>query len=446
MKAKTPSSQLRSACSIIEAKKRKLEHSPSDIEYFIQEMMKNSIEDHQVTAWLMALYLNGMSNKEVDSLTDAMLKSGSQLKPLGKNVIDKHSTGGIGDKTSFILAPIAAAAGVKVPMIAGRGLGHTGGTVDKIEAIKGFNTKLTLEQFQHQLENLGIVLMGQTEDIAPADKKIYALRDVTATVDHIGLITASIMSKKLAESTAGLVLDIKMGNGAFMQNLKDATALAKSLVRTAKRFKKKVVALITDMSQPLGKSIGHSNELIECFEILKGKETGRLAELSFELAAHMILMAGISKNLNEAKVLVQKQITNGSAINILKKMIRQQQGQSEVVDNYELLPLAKNLHLVKAPKKGYLKSVQTKALGEWLIEFGGGRKKKTDIIDYAVGFESLIEVGDLVDKGQVIFQMRIHPHQIDIAKKMESELLKSIFTFSPSKVKKPKLVFKMLRG
>lgn len=446
MKAKIQSSQIRSASSIIEAKKRKLEHPPSDIEYFIQEMMRGSIEDHQVTAWLMALYLNGMTSKEVDALTDAMLKSGSQLRPLGKNVIDKHSTGGIGDKTSFILAPIAAAAGVKVPMIAGRGLGHTGGTVDKIEAISGFNTKLSLAEFQNQLEQLGIVLMGQTEDIAPADKKIYALRDVTATVDHIGLITASIMSKKLAEGTAGLVLDIKMGNGAFMQNIKDATALATSLVRTAKRFKKKVVALITDMSQPLGKSIGHSNELIECFEILKGKEKGRLAELSFDLAAHMILMAGLAKNFNDAKVVVQKQISSGSALKILKTMIKQQGGKEDVLENYNLLPLAKTLYVVKATKKGYLKSVKTKALGEWLIEFGGGRKKKTDVIDYAVGFESLIEIGDFAQKGQPIFQMRIHPHQVEIAKKMETDLVKSIYNFSPQKVKKPKLIFKMLRG
>lgn len=446
MKDKTKNYTLRNAISIIEDKKRKRQHSKQDIEYFIQEMMNNTIEDHQVTAWLMALYLNGMTSAEVDALTDAMLNSGSKVKCLGKNVIDKHSTGGIGDKTSFILAPIAAAAGVKVPMIAGRGLGHTGGTVDKVEAIKGFNTKLTLDEFEKQLDKFGLVLMGQTDSIAPADKKIYALRDVTATVDHVGLITASIMSKKLAEGTAGLVLDIKMGNGAFMQNIKDATTLAKSLVRTAKRFKKKVVALITDMNQPLGKSIGHSNELIECFEILKGKRQGRLAELSFDLAAYMIYLAGIKNNLSDSKALVTEIIKNGRAVTYFKDLINLQNGDPMVIDNYEKLPMAKTIYSVKSKKSGYLKAVETKSLGLWLIEFGGGRKKKTDLIDYSVGFESLIEIGDQVQKGQEIFQMIIHEHQLPIAKKMEQDILNKIFTFSKSKVKKPKLIIKTLKG
>lgn len=446
MKVKTKVAPLRSASSIIEQKKRKKELSKADIEYFIQEMMNNNIEDHQVTALLMALYLNGMSPKEIDSLTDAMLKSGKVLPILGKNVVDKHSTGGIGDKTSFILAPIAAAAGVLVPMIAGRGLGHTGGTVDKIEAISGFNTHLSLEEFQQQLKTLGLVLIGQTADIAPADKKIYALRDVTATVDHVGLITASIMSKKLAEGTSGLVLDIKFGNGAFMQNMKDATLLAKSLVRTAKRFKKKAVALITDMNQPLGESIGHSNELIECLEILKGNKYNRLAQLSIELAAYMIVLAGKAKNFKQALSLAQTTITNGSAIKIFKEMVKKQGGQVEAVDNYKLLPMAKETYTVKATKNGWLKSVKTKDLGLWLIEFGGGRKKKTDNIDYGVGFECLVEVGDYVVKGQEIFKIILHSHQISIAKSFEQNLLKDILVFSPRKTSKLKLTYKIIRG
>jgi pyrimidine-nucleoside phosphorylase len=446
MKGKTIITPIRSASSIIELKKRKKELSPQDIEYFIQEMMKNSIEDHQVTALLMALYLNGMTSKEVDALTDAMLKSGKVLPTPGKNVIDKHSTGGIGDKTSFILAPIAAAAGVQVPMIAGRGLGHTGGTVDKIEAIAGFNTKLSLEDFQKQLKSLGLVLIGQTEDIAPADKKIYALRDVTSTIDHIGLITASIMSKKLAEGAAGLVLDIKVGNGAFMQNAKDATALAKSLVRTSKRFKKKAIALITDMNQPLGQSIGHTNELIECFEILKGKKNNRLSELSLELAAHMIHLAGVCKNYSAAMKLAQKTIDDGSAISMLKKLITAQGGNDQVVDNYNLLPKAKEQYIIKAPRKGFLKSVATKDLGNWLIEFGGGRKKKSDQIDFAVGFECLIQVGDLVQKNQDIFIIHLHPHQMDIAKNFEKNLVNNILKFSATKTKPLKLVYKVIRG
>jgi pyrimidine-nucleoside phosphorylase len=446
MKVKTKISTLRSAVSIIEQKKLKKELSAEDIEYFIQEMMKNNIEDHQVSALLMAIYLNGMSAREVDALTDAMLKSGKSLPFLGKNAIDKHSTGGIGDKTSFILAPIAAAAGVLVPMIAGRGLGHTGGTVDKIEAIKGFHTQMSLEQFQAQLKNIGLVLIGQTSDIAPADKKIYALRDVTSTIDHVGLITASIMSKKLAEGTAGLVLDIKIGNGAFMQNMKDATLLAKSLVRTAKRFKKKAVAIITDMNQPLGQSIGHSNELIECFEILKGRKKNRLSELSIALAAQMIYMAGITTNLKNALLLAQKTITDGSAIKILKEMISAQNGQVAAVDNYQLLPQAKTSVVIKSKKQGWLKSVATKELGNWLIEFGGGRKKKTDPIDFAVGFECLVEVGDYVKKNQNLFIVHCHDHQLEIVKKFEKSLLEKIFVFSNKNVSKLKLMYKTIRG
>lgn len=446
MKVKNKISPIRTASSIIEQKKRKKELSADDIEYFIQEMMKNNIEDHQVTALLMAFYLNGMTPKEIDALTDAMLKSGKILPNLGKNVVDKHSTGGIGDKTSFILAPIAAAAGVMVPMIAGRGLGHTGGTVDKIEAIKGFSTQMNLESFQQQLKSLGLVLIGQTEDIAPADKKIYALRDVTATIDHVGLITASIMSKKLAEGTNGLVLDIKVGNGAFMQTMKDATLLAKSLVRTAKRFKKKALALVTDMNQPLGQSIGHSNELIECFEILKGKKTNRLAELSLELAAHMIHMAGLSPNFKSALIKAKETITNGSAIHLFKEMIRIQHGNPDVIDHYELLPQAKNRFIIKAPKKGWLKSVDSKALGNWLIEFGGGRKKKTDPIDFSVGFECLIEVGDYVEKNQDIFVVHLHANQDEIVKKFEKDLLGNLFQFSTKKVPKLKLIYKLIRG
>lgn len=446
MKDKNKITSLRSAVSIIEQKKRKKELSPEDIEYFIQEMMKGNIEDHQVAALLMALYLNGMTAKEVDALTDAMLKSGKTLPYFGKNAIDKHSTGGIGDKTSFILAPIAAAAGVLVPMIAGRGLGHTGGTVDKIEAIKGFTTSLSLEKFQHQLKKLGLVLIGQTEDIAPADKKIYALRDVTSTVDHVGLITASIMSKKLAEGTSGLVLDIKVGNGAFMQNIKDASLLAKSLVRTAKRFKKKATALITDMNQPLGQSIGHSNELIECFEILKGKKNNRLSELSLELAAQMIYMAGKATNLKNARIKAKETITSGSAIKIFKEMLIEQHGEVAVIDNYDLLPHTTSTYIIKAKKNAWLKSVATKDIGNWLIEFGGGRKKKSDPIDFAVGFECLIEVGDFIKKDQNIFIVHLHSHQMEIVKIFEKDLLSKILTFSSKKIPKLKLVYKIIRG
>jgi pyrimidine-nucleoside phosphorylase len=240
---------------LIDKKKKGEKLSPKEIKWFIQNYTEKKIEDYQMSAMLMAMFIRGLDVTETAALTDAMLESGEQLKFTGKNVIDKHSTGGIGDKASFILAPIASAAGVKVPMIAGRGLGHTGGTVDKIEAIKGFNTALDLKAFQEKLNQEGIVLIGQTPEIAPADRLIYALRDVTATIDSIPLITASIMSKKLAEGANGIVFDIKCGTGAFMRTQKDAKALGNSLIATAKRFKKKAVALVTDMNQPLGNAV-----------------------------------------------------------------------------------------------------------------------------------------------------------------------------------------------
>ena len=264
---------------IIDKKKRGKKLSKEEIDWVVQGLMKKKIADYQMTAFLMAIFLKGMTTEETAYLTDAMLYSGKVLSFEGQNVVDKHSTGGIGDKASFILAPIAAACGVKVPMIAGRGLGFTGGTVDKIESVKGFKTNLSLEEFQKRLNKKGIVLIGQTKEIAPADGLIYALRDVTATIDSIPLITASIMSKKLAEGANGIVMDIKSGSGAFMGSISDARKLAKSIIGTAKRFDKKSVALITNMDQPLGNAVGNSLEMIESVEVLKGNGPKDITEI-----------------------------------------------------------------------------------------------------------------------------------------------------------------------
>ncbi|MFL5784128.1 MAG: thymidine phosphorylase, partial [Bacteriovoracaceae bacterium] len=286
---------------LIDKKKNGEKLTRDEVMWFIQGYTTNIIPDYQMSAMLMAMFLKGMDVTETAALTDAMLESGAQVKFPGKNVIDKHSTGGIGDKASFILAPIAAAAGVKVPMIAGRGLGHTGGTIDKIEAVRGFRTALDLDTFRERLLKDNLVLMGQTPEIAPADRLIYALRDVTATIDSIPLITASIMSKKLAEGANGIVFDIKTGTGAFMRETKDARALGKSLIATSKRFKKKAVALITDMNQPLGCAVGHTHEIIESVETLKGNGPKDLTDLSVALAAHMIHIAGVEKTFARAE-------------------------------------------------------------------------------------------------------------------------------------------------
>lgn len=429
---------------LIDKKKKGQRLSDQEIKWFIQNYTDKKIEDYQMSAMLMAMFIRGMDVAETGALTDAMLESGEQLKFTGKNVIDKHSTGGIGDKASFILAPIASAAGVKVPMIAGRGLGHTGGTVDKIEAIKGFNTALDLKVFQEKLNKEGLVLIGQTPDIAPADRLIYALRDVTATIDSIPLITASIMSKKLAEGANGIVFDIKSGTGAFMRSTKDARALAKSLIATSKRFKKKAVALITDMNQPLGNAVGHSNEIIESIETLKGKGPKDLTDLSITLAAHMIHIGGVEKTFEKALKKAHQMVDSGKALEEFRKLLKSQGGDDRVIDDYSLLPQATEVTKVAAHKSGYIKMFQNDQIGLLLIELGGGRKSKADKIDHAVGFYFEKKIGDKVKKGDTIFTIHHHANQKQIAENIKSTFLKDVLVMSSLKVKTPKLILEKL--
>jgi pyrimidine-nucleoside phosphorylase len=429
---------------LIDKKKKGGKLSRDEIKWFIQGYTDQKIPDYQMSAMLMAMFLKGMDVTETAGLTDAMLESGEQLSFTGKNVIDKHSTGGVGDKASFILAPIASAAGVKVPMIAGRGLGHTGGTVDKIEAIQGFNTALSLMEFQKQLNAEGLVLIGQTPEIAPADRLIYALRDVTATIDSVPLITASIMSKKLAEGANGIVFDIKYGTGAFMRTPKDARVLSKSLIATSKRFKKKAVALITDMNQPLGNAVGHSHEIIESIETLKGRGPKDLTDLSVILAAHMIHIGGVEKTFAKAKIKALEMISSGKALEEFKKLIRLQGGDVRVVDDYSLLPQAKGRTEIKAPKNGFIKMFDNQKIGLLLIELGGGRKMKSDIINYDVGFIFEKKIGDQVKKNDVIFTIHHRPEQAIIAEKIKDIFLKEVLTLSTSKTKAPKLILEKL--
>ena len=430
--------------TLIDKKKRGGKLTDKEIKWFIQSYTDNKIPDYQMSAMLMAMFLKGMDVAETASLTDAMLESGKQLKFTGKNVIDKHSTGGIGDKASFILAPIASAAGVKVPMIAGRGLGHTGGTVDKIEAVKGFKTALDLDAFSEKLNKEGLVLIGQTPDIAPADRLIYALRDVTATIDSVPLITASIMSKKLAEGANGMVFDIKCGTGAFMRTQKDARVLGKSLIATAKRFKKKAVALITDMNQPLGNEVGHSNEIIESIETLKGNGPKDITDISLILAAHMIHLAGVEKTYDKAMKKAQEVVKNGKALEEFKKLLKSQGGDVNVVDDYSLLPMAKERTAIVAPKSGYIKMYDNTKIGLLLIDLGGGRKSKADVIDHGVGFTFHKKIGDRVKKGEPIFSITHHAHQKEIVENIQKVFNKEVLTLSAMKVKAPKLILEKL--
>jgi pyrimidine-nucleoside phosphorylase len=429
---------------LIDKKKRGQKLTDKEIKWFIQNFTDLKIPDYQMSAMLMAMFIKGMDVNETAALTDAMLESGKQLKFPGKNVIDKHSTGGIGDKASFILAPIASAAGVKVPMIAGRGLGHTGGTVDKVEAIKGFSTALDLDTFSEKLNSEGLVLIGQTPEIAPADRLIYALRDVTATIDSIPLITASIMSKKLAEGANGIVFDIKTGTGAFMRTTKDAKALGKSLIATSKRFKKKAVALITDMNQPLGNEVGHSNEIIESIETLKGNGPKDLTDLSIALAAHMIHIAGVEKTFEKAHKKALEMVSSGKALEEFRKLLKSQGGDVNVVDDYSLLPMAEVKTAVVAPKAGHIKMFNNAEIGLLLIELGGGRKSKTDVIDHGVGFTFHKKIGDKVKKGEPIFTITHHAHQADIVAGIQKKFVKDVLVMSALKVKSPKLILEKL--
>jgi pyrimidine-nucleoside phosphorylase/thymidine phosphorylase len=390
------------AVDLIRKKRDSGEHSREEIDFLISGYTRGEIPDYQMAAWLMATWLRGLNRSEIASLTEAMLHSGEVLNLVdlhGKKV-DKHSTGGVGDKTSLILAPIVAAGGLTVPMISGRGLGHTGGTLDKLESIPGFNVNLSLEAFRNVLRECGMGLIGQTAEIAPADKKIYALRDATSTVENIGLICASIMSKKLAEGIDALVLDVKTGSGAFMKREEDSVHLAEVMVETGQRMGKKVVALITGMDQPLGRMAGHSNEVIECIEVLRGRGPADLRELSLELSAWMFFLGERTKSVDEGRALAESMIASGHALERFRHCIRAQGADDLIVEKPQLLPRARSRVDVLSPSPGFITATNCENLGIALAMLGGGREKKEDAIDHAVGLEFHKRIGDRVEKGE----------------------------------------------
>jgi pyrimidine-nucleoside phosphorylase len=390
------------AVDLIRKKRDSGEHTPEEIAFLVASYTKGDIPDYQMAAWLMAAWIRGLSRAELTALTEAMLHSGEVVSHAdipGKKV-DKHSTGGVGDKTSLILAPIVAAGGLTVPMISGRGLGHTGGTLDKLEAIPGFNTALSLSEFRRVLRECGMGLIGQTAEIAPADKKIYALRDVTSTVENVGLICASIMSKKLAEGIDALVLDVKTGSGAFMAKESDAVLLAEVMVEIAQRMGKKAVALITDMEQPLGRMAGHSLEVIESIEVLKGNGPSDLRELSVELSAWMFYLGERTASVEEGRALAEKMIATGQALEKFRQGIALQGGDARVIDDNSLLPLACHREDIVSPKAGYIRDTDCLQFGIALAMLGGGREKKEDSIDHGVGLEFHKRIGDRIAAGE----------------------------------------------
>jgi pyrimidine-nucleoside phosphorylase len=369
--------------------------------------MSGEIADYQIGAWLMAVYLNGMTADETIALTREMRDSGRRLNlsSIATKKVDKHSTGGVGDKTSMIVAPVAAACGVTVPMITGRALAHTGGTVDKLESIPGFDPRLTPETILEILKDVGAVIIGQTDDLAPADRRIYALRDVTATVESIPLITASILSKKLAEDIDGLVIDVKTGSGAFMTSLAQAKSLARSLVDIGRKMKTKVVAIITDMEQPLGRAIGNALEIRECIEFLNGNAAEDLETVCLALAAHMIRLGGTAKTLDRAGKMAYESVSQGHAIKRLREIVRLQGGDVRVVDDPALLPQARQVDEFRASSSGVVTRCDAKLLGVASNVLGAGRNRVDDVVDPAVGLYLLKKKGDRVKRGETLCQI-----------------------------------------
>jgi pyrimidine-nucleoside phosphorylase len=387
------------AVDLIRKKRDSGEHSREEIEFLISGYTRGEIPDYQIAAWLMSAWIRGLNRAETTALTQAMLHSGEvlDLSNLPGKKVDKHSTGGVGDKTSLILAPIVAAGGLIVPMLSGRGLGHTGGTLDKLESIPGFNTNLSLKDFRRVLGECGMALIGQTAEIAPADKKIYALRDATSTVENTGLICASIMSKKLAEGLDALVLDVKSGSGAFMKREEDAVRLAEVMVDAGKSMGKKMVALITDMDQPLGRAAGHANEVIECIEVLNGNGPADLRELSVELSAWMFYLGEKTKSVEEGRKFAERMISNGAAREKFKQCIRLQGGDERVIDEPDLLPKAVSKFDVTSNAGGTIVTTNCERFGIALAMLGGGRETKEERIDHAVGLEFHKRIGDRVE-------------------------------------------------
>ncbi len=390
------------AIDVIRRKRDGEELSRNEIEGLVSAYTNGKIPDYQVSAWLMAVVLKGMTRPETAALTDAMLHSGDvlDLSSLPAKKVDKHSTGGVGDKTSLVLAPLAAAAGIVVPMISGRGLGHTGGTLDKLEAIPGFNVNLSVAEFRHVLEKCGCAMIGQTAEIAPADRKLYALRDVTGTVESPYLICASIMSKKLAEGIDALVLDVKTGSGAFMKSEKDAAFLAELMVETGVRMGTKVVALITDMDQPLGNKIGNALEVVEVVEVLRGGGPEDLRELCLELAGWMLHLGGAAKTVAEGKDKSSKLISSGKALENFRQMVQLQGGDARVIDDTKRLPQARHTAQVLSARAGYIASMHCEQIGTACVILGGGRERKEDSVDPAVGIVLHKKVGDRVAAGE----------------------------------------------
>lgn len=410
-----------------------------EIQYFIEAYTEGTIHDYQAAALLMAIFLNGMNENETIDLTKAMMHSGDtiDLSMIEGIKVNKHSTGGVGDTTTLVLAPLVAACGIKVAKMSGRGLGHTGGTIDKLESIEGFNTSLDLDTFIENVNNTGIAVIGQTKNIAPADKKLYALRDVTATVDNISLIASSIMSKKLAAGSNAIVLDVKVGSGAFLKTYEDALEVASLMVKIGEGMDRRTMAVISEMQQPLGNAIGNAIEVIEAVDVLKGNGPDDLKELCLALGGNLVMMAGLEDSYEKAVKLLQSKIDDGQALEYFKRFIAAQNGKTDFVDNYELLPKTAHTIEIYPPQSGFIETIRSDEVGIASLILGAGRENLEDSIDHGAGIYLLSKIGDSVETEEpmAIFYTN------DTSRLKEAEQrFHQAFDYSDHPVEAPKLI------
>ncbi len=428
---------------LIHRKREGEELSAEEIQYLVDGYTRGDIPDYQIAAFLMAVYFSGMSDREVSALTESMTNSGSpvDLSSIPGTKVDKHSTGGVGDKTSLIAAPIAAAAGVIVPMISGRGLGHTGGTLDKLESIPGFRTDLGIDEFLALVAEHGLAFIGQTPEVAPADGKLYAVRDATATVESIPLIASSIMSKKLAVGLDALILDVKVGSGAFMKKQVDARRLAQMMVGIGRRLDKRVQALITDMNQPLGYAVGNALEIMEVSQTLQNAGPADLTRLSLELAARMIYLGKITQTLDEAREMAQAKLLDGSGYEKFKNVIAAQGGNPQVLDRFDLLPNATGAQEITTSRGGYVSAIDAELIGQASSMVGAGRNTKEDSIDPAVGVILEVKVGHKIDPDSIL--CRIY-YTSDEHVPEAAELVEDAFKISQQPVEERDLILEVV--
>ena len=428
---------------IIEKKRDGHKLTKEEIDFFVQEYTAEKIEDYQASALLMAIFINGMDEEETVNLTESMAKSGDMLdlSSIDGITADKHSTGGVGDKTSLVVAPICASLGIKMAKMSGRGLGHTGGTIDKLESIEGYNTSIDTDAFFKQVNEIGIALIGQTGNLAPADKKIYALRDVTATVDNISLIASSIMSKKIAAGAQNIVLDVKCGSGAFMKDEQSAAELAEMMVKIGKKCGRNMAAVITNMDIPLGSNVGNALEIKEVVDILNNKGDRQLRELCLVLSA-TILSISYGWDYEDAYIKAENTLTDGSALNKLKELVSAQGGNTQMIDNTSLLPKCDNSLEIKANQDGFIQSIDSKIVGESAVLLGAGREKKTDTIDYGAGIILYKKTGDKVSVGDTV---AILYADSDEKLKNAEKLFNTSFKIGAEKPETVPLIYKTIR-